>query len=132
MLNFENSAQRNQCIPFCIFCKCHIDITKVLIGFPIELIFKPIKTLSLNTLKYQKISENMSRILLEGNIAAGKTTILKQISKINQLKNGTKVKIVKEPVDVWTNSPVGNLLKAANNKEINQTLFQVKPLKNLS
>ena len=88
--------------------------------------------MSLSTLKYQKISENMSRILLEGNIAAGKTTILKQISKINQLKNGTKVKIVKEPVDVWTNSPVGNLLKAANNKEINQTLFQVKPLKNLS
>ena len=44
----------------------------------------------------------MSLILFEGNIAAGKTTILKQIAKINQLRNGTKVEIVKEPVDVWT------------------------------
>ena len=49
--------------------------------------------LSLTALKYQKISENMSRILLEGNIAAGKTTILKKNSKINQLKiTKTKVK----------------------------------------
>lgn len=77
------------------------------------------------------ISENMTRILLEGNIAAGKTTILKQISKINHLKNGKTVRIVKEPVNVWTNSPVGNLLKAANNNKINQTLFQVKLHNNL-
>ena len=67
----------------------------------------------------------MTRILLEGNIAAGKTTLMKRISDINYQVHGKRVEVVKEPVKIWTNSPAGNLLTASNNKEINQTLFQV-------
>jgi accessory colonization factor AcfC len=74
-------------------------------------------------------SEIMSRILLEGNIAAGKTTLLKKIAKLDFLKNGKRVEVVAEPVKIWTNTPVGNLLTAANNKEISQVLFQVKFVK---
>ena len=67
----------------------------------------------------------MTRILLEGNIAAGKTTFLKSIAEKCLQVNGKRIEIVKEPVKIWTNSPAGNLLTASNNKLINQTLFQV-------
>ena len=67
----------------------------------------------------------MTRILLEGNIAAGKTTLMKRIADMNYQVHGKRVEVVKEPVKIWTNSPAGNLLTASNNKEINQTLFQV-------
>jgi thymidylate kinase len=67
----------------------------------------------------------MTRILLEGNIAAGKTTLLKRIAEMSHEVNGKRIEIVKEPVKIWTNSPAGNLLTASNKKQINQTLFQV-------
>ena len=67
-------------------------------------------------------------ILLEGNIASGKTTFLNKISKNEMKVNERIVKIIKEPVKFWTNTPVGNLLTAANSGSINPAAFQVNIL----
>ena len=42
-------------------------------------------------------------ISIEGNIGAGKTTILEQLEKYVNSKNGfnNKIMFLKEPVDIW-------------------------------
>ena len=70
-----------------------------------------------------KVSRDI--ILLEGNIASGKSTFLNKVSNMEKKVNERTVTIIKEPVKSWTNTPVGNLLMAANSKSISPALFQV-------
>lgn len=37
----------------------------------------------------------MNQIIVEGNIAAGKSTFLKKLSQLDALKNGMKIEIIK-------------------------------------
>ena len=67
----------------------------------------------------------MSIVLLEGNIACGKTTFLKKILENQCTFKGRNIQIIKEPVSRWTDSQAGNLLNSATTGAINSSLFQV-------
>ena len=67
----------------------------------------------------------MIQVLVEGNIGCGKTTFLKKIGEAQCVINGTKVQPLKEPVEKWTNTPVGNLLVSSNSGKIGSGTFQV-------
>ena len=67
----------------------------------------------------------MSRILLEGNIGTGKSTMGKALH--GKLVSNAKVHFVKEPVSLWTNSPRGNLLaKCSQQSKAGSTLGKSK------
>ena len=63
----------------------------------------------------------MIRASIEGNIGAGKTTL------INQFKNNTTLKIMEEPVHLWTNYNGIDVLKA-NYHEPNKYAYHLQSL----
>jgi deoxyadenosine/deoxycytidine kinase len=66
----------------------------------------------------------MQRILLEGNIGAGKSTLGRKIN--GKIVNGHKIEYLKEPVAQWTQTPQGNLLaKCSADPQSRASMFQV-------
>ena len=73
----------------------------------------------------RKLKLDMNIVLLEGNIACGKTTFLKKIFENQCIFKGRNIQIIEEPVSRWTDSQAGNLLNSATTGAINSSLFQV-------
>ena len=64
------------------------------------------------------------RYLIEGQIAAGKTSFIRSFDD-TQLSE-RNIRVSKEPTSLWCNSPVGNLLARATEDPLNRvSMFQV-------
>ena len=73
----------------------------------------------------------MQRILLEGNIGAGKSTLGKSIHGRNV--EGYKIEYLKEPVAQWTSTPRGNLLaKCSADPAARASMFQVLTMQTMA
>ena len=73
----------------------------------------------------------MQRILLEGNIGAGKSTLGRSIN--GRLIEGQKIEYLKEPVAQWTSTPRGNLLaKCSADPAARASMFQVLTMQTMA
>jgi len=73
----------------------------------------------------RKLAPNMSIVLLEGNIGAGKSTFLRKLLDHQYVFKDTNVQPILEPVKKWTKGPMGNLLTGVHNRKVSPAIFQV-------
>jgi deoxyadenosine/deoxycytidine kinase len=57
-------------------------------------------------------------ISIEGNIGAGKTTVIHKIEKFLEETNNTRIRVLKEPVDIWS------FIKDENNESILEKFYK--------
>ena len=66
------------------------------------------------------------RFLVEGQIAAGKTTFLNKVQSQTETLGGLEVRVIHEPTKLWCKSPMGDLLAAATADPLKRfAMFQV-------
>jgi deoxyguanosine kinase len=58
-------------------------------------------------------------VSIEGNIGAGKTTIIKRIEELLQTSENKKILVLKEPVDIWS-----TFMDPTDNKNILQKFYE--------